>query len=84
VSTSSLSADPTLGNPELLQSLELTFEDRPADADYYAEPELNRILRRYQERLGDTTVLFPTAALRCIDYSEISRPAACSFSRRQG
>ena len=68
VTTSSSSTDPTLGNPELLQSLDLAFEDHPADADYYPEPELNRILRRYQERLGDTTVLFPTAALRCIDH----------------
>jgi len=57
---------PDLDDPALLGRLELGYALNLVDADYYAEPEFNALLRGYQERLGDTSFLFPCTALRCI------------------
>ena len=50
----------------LLDRLRISYQDVAASADYYDDPELNRILGAYQERLSDTTLLFPCAALRAL------------------
>lgn len=57
---------PDLDDPALLGRLELAYALNPAGADYYMEPEFNALLRGYQQRLGNTSFLFPCTALRCI------------------
>jgi tetratricopeptide (TPR) repeat protein len=68
VSVSCPGPAPEPGEPDLFARLELTFEHRPAEADYYDDPDANAVLRGYAERLDDTCVLFPTAARRCLDH----------------
>ncbi len=68
VTLSSPQFEPDLNNPELLGCIEISYALNPVTSDYYDEPDLNRILHSYQERLTDTTILFPTTALRCIRY----------------
>lgn len=55
-----------LDDPTILQRVELSWEERPAAAEPYGDPELDAILREYAERLRDTAVLFPSAAIRCL------------------
>ncbi|MFT3771011.1 MAG: tetratricopeptide repeat protein [Minicystis sp.] len=47
--------------------LALEYRHRPAAFDHYPEPELNEILRGYAATLDRTTILFPSAAIRCVD-----------------
>ena len=51
---------------QFLAGLEITHEHVPATADYYDDPDLNHILKAYQERLPNTFLLFPSAALHCL------------------
>jgi hypothetical protein len=55
-----------LDDPTILQRVELSWEERPATPEPYGDPELDAILREYAERLSDTAVLFPSAAIRCL------------------
>lgn len=55
-----------LEKPETLPPLEISFTRSPAPASCYENPAWDRILREYEHRLGDTAVLFPCAALLCI------------------
>ena len=66
VSISSPRAEPELDAPDLLERVEVSFEDHPVTAPCYGDPELDRILEDYRERLGDTTFQFPSSALRCL------------------
>lgn len=61
--------DPVIepGDPGLLAALRCSFTDRKLDAPPYAEPVFNALLDRYAERYEGQTLLFPHAALRCID-----------------
>ena len=68
VTLSSPQFEPNPNDPELLGRIEISYALNPVTSDYYDEPDLNRILRSYQERLTDTTILFPITALRCIRY----------------
>lgn len=51
---------------QFLAGLEITHEHVPATADYYDDPDLNHILRAYQEQLPNTFLLFPYAAFQCL------------------
>ena len=55
-----------LEHPDTLQKIQVAYEDVPTSTDYYDEPEFNRILQYYQQRLADTTILFPHIGLKCI------------------
>ncbi len=55
-----------LDEPTILQRVEVSWEERPASADYYGDPELDAILREHAEHLKDTAFLFPLAAIRCL------------------
>lgn len=66
VSVSSSQEEPDLTDPEILTRMSVSPEHEPAEADYYDDPEWNRILHDYTERLADTELLFPTGALECI------------------
>lgn len=57
--------EPDREDPGLLGRIELSWEERPASAVYYGDPELDRILEEYVARLTDTTFLFPCTAIRC-------------------
>jgi tetratricopeptide (TPR) repeat protein len=59
-----------LGDPALLERIEIAYENRPVppDYDYYDDPDLNQILRTYQQRLDNTFLVFPLVALRCIRF----------------
>jgi tetratricopeptide (TPR) repeat protein len=51
-----------------LGSLNLTFQGQPAPWPYYGDPVLDAMLEDYRERLDNVTLLFPIAAIRCIDH----------------
>lgn len=55
-----------LEDPGLLSRLQVSWEERPVDGDYYGDPELDPILREYAERLNGTSILFPRAAIDCL------------------
>jgi len=56
-----------LDDPDLLGRLQWQFTDRPLDEEPYAEPSFNRVLDAYRIGFPDGSLLFPSAALRCID-----------------
>jgi tetratricopeptide (TPR) repeat protein len=56
-----------LAAPEALARLQVSFAERPVTPDYYAREDWDRILARYEQRLGDTHFVFPRAALQCMD-----------------
>lgn len=58
-------AEPDLDDPELAARIELAYEPAPAPPDL--DPAAHAVLDGYRQ-LGDTgPLLFPTAALRCLD-----------------
>jgi tetratricopeptide (TPR) repeat protein len=63
----------TTGEPDApaLERVSLQYHPAPLADARYDEPAFDRILRRYQERLGNTSFSFPIAGLRC-----------CRFLRR--
>ncbi len=70
ISLVSTQSAPDLDAPDLLRRIEISYERRPASAEYYDDPDFNQILRVYQERLSDTTFTFPCAGLRCLRFFE--------------
>lgn len=68
VTTISLEAETDFSRPDLLQQIELSYERRPATADYYEDSDFNRILNSYRQRLAKTVLLFPHVGLRCLRY----------------
>ncbi|MCP4283078.1 MAG: tetratricopeptide repeat protein [Gammaproteobacteria bacterium] len=65
-SVSEREQEPDLTDPQLIERITNRYEYRPLEADYYEDPILNQILQAYEERLNDTTILFPISALDCI------------------
>ncbi len=59
--------DLELTTPDLIDHLELDYTDQETTADYYENSHFNAILADYQATLTDTALLFPCAALRCIE-----------------
>lgn len=74
-------AEPT--DPAILAHLTLDYAWRPAAAAYYDDPEDNRILQGYQQRLDNTTVLcFPAWPWTACGISCTSLAVACCCSPR--
>ncbi|WP_228055621.1 ATP-binding protein [Lusitaniella coriacea] len=55
-----------LTESDSLEALEIHFEDRPINVEYYENPAFNRVLQYYQQHLDDTNLLFPSVALDCL------------------
>jgi tetratricopeptide (TPR) repeat protein len=53
---------------EGVADMDISFEPRPTQPDYYAEAELNRVLDGYRQRLADMMLLLPVAAMGCVRY----------------
>jgi tetratricopeptide (TPR) repeat protein len=68
VTTLSSREEPNLTEPGLLSRLTTRYGQRPAPDDYYGDPALDGLLREYRDGLGDTAVLVPIGALRCLDH----------------
>ena len=52
--------------PDLLDRLEISYQDNAIASDYYEDSNLNAILKHYQQNLADTTLLFPYVGLELI------------------
>jgi tetratricopeptide (TPR) repeat protein len=63
-----VSNQPTLNlsGEHTLADLRISFDAQPCPADYYPEPELNRILEDYRQRLDNAMFLLPVAGVRCM------------------
>lgn len=68
VTVSTARKEPAPDDPEILSRAELSYENVPADGDYYEDPAWNRILEGYRRRLPAASFLFPVAALGCVEY----------------
>ncbi len=66
ISVLSPTAELDFSDPNLFQDLEIFYDDNPITPDYYDDPDFNQILHTYQQRLADTTILFPFTGLKCI------------------
>jgi tetratricopeptide (TPR) repeat protein len=66
VTTGRKESDPE--DPEILSRAELSYTNAPVEGDYYEDPAWNRILEDYGRRLPAAPFLFPTAALKCVEY----------------
>src|SRR5262249_48959964 len=56
---------PDLDDTGLIARVELSYEDRPIDSNYYADAELDRILGRYRQLVKKGGLKFPTGGLEC-------------------
>jgi hypothetical protein len=68
VTTLSSQPEPDPADPGVLGRLTTRYSQRPATAGYYGEPALDATLEEYRDRLGDTAVLVPIGAIRCLDH----------------
>jgi tetratricopeptide (TPR) repeat protein len=68
VSVSTPQREPDAEDPEILSRAEVSYENVPADGDYYEAPAWNRILEDYRRRLPSAAFLFPATALGCVEY----------------
>jgi tetratricopeptide (TPR) repeat protein len=66
VTLSSAQEDLNPDDPEFFRRVQVSYEHYAASPEYYDDPELNRILQEYRQRLAGTTIPFPCAALRCL------------------
>jgi hypothetical protein len=67
VTLSAATPDPDLDDPQVMAALTAGYSDHPLAGPAYPEPLFNEILADYAQSLGDTTILFPATALRCLD-----------------
>lgn len=63
VTISAMQEGADLQNPELVSQVLVNCEYQSTSAEFYDDPAWNRILAGYRERLADTVILFPSAAL---------------------
>jgi tetratricopeptide (TPR) repeat protein len=68
VTLTSPQEEPDPDDPEILGRVDLEFGYAPAAPEPYGEAAFNRILEGYRQSLDATHVLFPCAALRCLDF----------------
>lgn len=59
--------EPDRADPQMLGRLTFQYGQRRAAEPYYGEPALDGLLREYRDHLGDTAVLVPIGAIRCLD-----------------
>jgi tetratricopeptide (TPR) repeat protein len=55
-----------LADPHILSRVNISAAENPINGNYYDDPKWNQILLDYKQRLTDTSFLFPTSALHCI------------------
>ncbi len=58
--------DVDVNDPEILSSIEVSYDQKPINGNYYADATWNWILSGYKKRITDAPFLFPTAALQCV------------------
>ena len=68
VTVSTPRKEPDPEDPEILSRAELSYTNAPVEGDYYEDSAWNRILEDYRRRLPSASFLFPTAALKCVEY----------------
>ncbi len=67
VTLSAAAPDPDLDDAAVMAGLSAGYSDHPLAGPAYPEPLFNEILADYAASLGETTILFPATALRCLD-----------------
>ena len=55
-----------LTDPDILSRVQISANENPINGNYYDNPKWNHILLDYKQRLNNTSFLFPTSALHCI------------------
>ena len=68
ITTLSSREEKDLTEPGLLARVTTRYGQRPAAERYYGDAALDGLLREYRDGLGDTAVLVPIGALRCLDH----------------
>lgn len=53
-------------SPALLAEIEVFYADHLCDANYYTDPELNRILEQYRQQVSQTYLSLPVGGLGCL------------------
>lgn len=83
ITTPQKESDPE--DPEILNRAEISYHHNPVNGNYYEDPNWNRILLDYKQRLSGAAFLFPTAALRCIEsFHRLSRGRMVLLSGDRG
>lgn len=67
VTVKSSTPDLDWNDPQLLSKLCISCEANPASTEYYHIPLWNQILDEYRKKLKEASLLFPIAALQCIE-----------------
>lgn len=68
VSVSSSEDNPNFNDANLLENLEITYNNSAITvSNYYQNPTWNQILKDYQSSIDSSYLLFPCRALECID-----------------
>jgi hypothetical protein len=81
----SAESGPDLDDPSLIETLTLSFEQRPTQWPYYNDPEWDHILDSWRQSFDDTVLLFPCAALQCLRHlRELSRERLLLVSADKG
>lgn len=65
VTVSSSQQEPDADDPDLLNRIDVSYANNPISSEYYDDPDLDHILKYYQQRLASTFILFPNAAIKC-------------------
>ncbi|MGB8645585.1 MAG: tetratricopeptide repeat protein [Anaerolineae bacterium] len=60
--------EPDLDDLDLFRQLTLVYQRQPAAPDYYADPELNRLLEMYRRQVDQGAVDFPNVALDALRF----------------
>lgn len=87
VSSSAPEADEGPVDAAAFSRLELHYNYYPIEdvANYYQEPELNRLLARYEATLSDTVFVFPVGALAVLQkFNELARGRLLLLSADKG
>lgn len=58
----------TDNRPINLDKIETVYHLREIDSNYYPDPNLNKILEEYKNRLTDSSFLFPIGSIHAINY----------------
>lgn len=59
--------NPDLDDPNLLNYLDLSYDDRELEqGSYYKDDDFNTLLLAYQSKLSHTNLLFPIGSLECL------------------
>src|SRR5712691_3658969 len=68
ISASTPALDLTAPDSKVRLAVGFSKDQNPTDADDEPDPVLRQILRGYRERLDDTTLLIPRAAMACVRF----------------